>query len=333
MKKHKELNMQRVLVTGSTGFIGWEVARLLAEEGMHPRLLVRRMQRGILVSPLDAEPVNGDLSSPSSLQRAVQGVDTVIHLAARASFEAYRYVKPSIVDGSANLMDAAVRAGVRCFVYASSLLVYSDQREPIDRKTPVRPISDYGRAKVEAERVLLGKAQDAGVAFCAIRLPHVYGARDAVFETIRRGMLLVPGRGLNVYAHLHVRDAARSLVECARQRFQGIIPVADDEPATWREFFDVVKRYYPTFRKLSVPSPLSMAGALFLQTMAHLRGWQTLETPAGVRSWNLNLPVRKGLLWEELGIKPRYATIHEGIPAVLDDCVAYRWIHPLHDHR
>ncbi len=325
--------MQRVLVTGSTGFIGWEVARLLAEEGVHPRLLVRRMQRGILVSPLDAEPVNGDLASPSSLRRAVEGTDTVIHLAARASFEAYRYVRPSIVDGSANLMDAAAAAGVKCFVYASSLLVYGGQKEPIDRRTPVGPVSDYGRAKVEAERALQLKARKASIAFCAVRLPHVYGARDAVFERIRRGILLVPGRGLNVYGHLHVRDAARVLVEAARQRFEGILPVADDESATWREFFNVVKSYYPSFRKLTVPAPLSIAGAFFLQTMAHLRGWQTLETPAGVKSWNLNLPVRKGVLWEELGLKPQYPTIHEGIPAVLDDCVAYRWIHPLHDHR
>lgn len=325
--------MQRVLVTGSTGFIGWEVARILADEGMHPRLLVRRMQRGILVSSLDAEPVSGDLLSPSSLERSLEGMDTVIHLGARASFEAWHYVKPSIVDGSLNLMDAAVRAGVRCFVYASSLLVYSDQKGPIDRNTPARPISDYGRAKIEAERLLRRKADAAGIAFCAIRLPHVYGARDAVFETIRRGTLLVPGRGLNIYGHMHVRDSARVLVECARQRFEGTIPVADHEPTTWKVFFEVVQNYYPSFRKFVLPAPLSMAGAFCLQTIAHLRGWQTLETPAGVRSWNLNLPVRKGLLWDELCIEPLYPTIHQGIPAVLDDCVAYRWIHPLHDHR
>lgn len=327
------MSMRRVLVTGSTGFIGWEVARVLSEEGLRPRLLVRRMHRGMLVSPMDAEPVAGDLLSPSSLRRAVEGMDTVIHLAARASFEAYAYVKPSIVDGSKNLIHAAAEEGVQCFAYASSLLVYGNQKAPIDRSTPAHPISDYGRAKLEAERLLERKARETRMAFCAVRLPHVYGARDAVFESIRRGRLLVPGLGRNIYAHLHVTDAARVMVGAARQRFEGILPVADDEPATWKTFFQVVKEYYPSFKKLALPGPISAAGAFCLETMAHLRGWQTLQTPAGVRSWNLNLPVKKGLLWEELGLQPLFPTIHQGIPAVLDDCVAYRWLHPLRDHR
>ncbi len=82
-----------------------------------------------------------------------------------------------------------------------------------------------------------------------------------------------------------------------------------------------------------MPAALAVAGAKILQSWSHLRGRQTLETPDGVRSWNLNLPVQPGLLWRELGIAPKYPTIHEGIPAVLDDCVAYRWIHPVRDHR
>lgn len=327
--------MRRVLVTGATGFIGIEVARILDEEGLRPRLLVRRMHRGALVSRLDAEPMLGDLQSPESLARAVRDVDTVIHLGARASFEAYGQLKPSIVEGSRNLARAAADAGAECFVYASSMLVYGSRPEGalVDADTPPAPGTDYGRAKLEAENLLSETAGEAGMSFCALRLPHVYGATDAVFSRIRSGTLLVPGMGSNKYCHMHVRDAARALVEAARKRLRLSSPVADDLPADWNEFFGLIKRHYPRLRMVRVPGRMALAGAYALHGWFRFQGRQTLETPDGVRGWNLNIPVKKGLVWKDIGARPEYPTIYDGVPEVLDDCVAYRWIHPVYDRR
>ena len=66
--------MNRILVTGATGFIGYEVSRQLASMGARPRLLIRRPLRGALLSSLDAEFMQGDLESPDSLKRAVEGM-------------------------------------------------------------------------------------------------------------------------------------------------------------------------------------------------------------------------------------------------------------------
>ncbi len=328
--------MKNVLVTGATGFIGFEVARILAEEGLRPRLLVRRMLRGSLIAHLDAQPVLGDLLSPISLDRAVQGVDTVLHLGARASFEAFSQVRPSIVDGSRTLMQAAAKAGVECFVYASSMLVHdslSNRDGVVDADTPPAPGTGYGRAKLEAESLLEQAAGNAGMTFCALRLPHVYGARDAVFSKIRMGPLLLPGLGTNAYCHLHVRDAARAMVEAGRQRLSTISPIADDLPADWNGFFGLVKEYYPRLRMIRVPPQLALLGAYALHGWYRFQGRQTLETPDGVRGWNLHIPVRKGLVWNDLGLQPEFPTFYQGIPSVLDDCVSFRWIHPVLDHR
>ena len=323
--------MNKVLVTGATGFIGYEVARQLVAAGIDTRLMVRRPERAALVQPLGAELVSADLTRPASLERAVRGVDTVIHLGARASFESYRKVEPTIVGGSRALMLASREAGVERFVLASSLLVYGDQEKPIDETTIARPRVDYGRAKLQAESELLGLASQANMAFAAVRLPHVYGARDLLFERLHGGLLTMAGGGRNRYTHMHVDDAARVLIAVARTGWTGISPVGDDRPTDWREFFAVLATHYPRFRAIYLPAWLARLGTELLRPVNALRRRPSLYTPDTVISWNLELPVEPGLLWRDLGMRPAYPTIHEGLPAALDDCVAFRWRHPLSD--
>ena len=177
--------MDKVLVTGATGFIGIEVSRHLAERGMRPRLMVRRPVRGLMLRNLNAEIMQADIRSPESLRRILSGIDTVIHLGARAAFEPYQRLYPSIVKGSLNLMQAAIEAGVKNFVYGGSLLVYGDTAKPIDQETAPSPMSGYGRAKLEAELRLEDMAAKAGIEFLSLRLPHVYGAHSLLFDQVR----------------------------------------------------------------------------------------------------------------------------------------------------
>ena len=323
--------MRRVLITGGTGFIGYEVAKRLAECGLRPRLLVRRPLRAPLLSSLDAVLVQGDLESVDSLDRAVVGVDTVIHLAARAVFEEYSLVRPTIVAGSTALMRAAARAGVRTFVYASSLLVYEEQTVPIDANTPATSKLGYGRAKREAEAALAELAASSSIDLAVVRLSHVYGARDLMFDQVRRGRVLMPGNGRNTFPHLHVSDAARVLIRAAERGFTGVLAVADDEPATWKEFFAEVRKYYPRFREVGIPQWMAALATHALTPYRRLRGAPSLHTPEAVAGWNLNLAVKPRLLWNELELEPDYPTIHQGIPAALDECIAFRWVHPVLD--
>lgn len=318
----------RILVTGATGFIGYEVARQLSDSGVRPRLLVWSLQRARLLKKLDAEIVVGDLLNADSLRRAVDSTDAVIHLAARAAFESYRRVRPTIVDGSRTLMQAAIDAGVERFVLASSLFVYGGQRDEIDQWTPIGPVIDYGVAKVEAEQILAQAADAAGVRFAAVRLPHVYGARDLFFEHVRKGLVVLAGRGPNLFSHLHVADAARVLIAAARSDWAGALPVADDRPTEWREFAVSLQRIYPRFRILRVPAGLARLGTELLRPLVALRRRPSLYTPDTVIGWNLNLPVRPRVLWDELGLQPDYPTIDTGLPAALHETISRQWRHP-----
>ncbi len=323
--------MKNILVTGATGFIGSALVQQLIDLGHTPAVLVRRPLRRDLFPDRSVRTVFGDLTRPETLAAATAGVDTVFHLGARATFESYATLRPTIVEGSRALMQAALKAGATTFVHASSLLVYAGQEEPITRETVPRPRLDYGRAKLEAEESLSGLARGTHLTLAMVRLPHVYGARDLLFNEIRKGRVIVPGNGRNRYAHLHVRDAARLMTAVADSGWTGAAPTADELPADWNTFLQVVHDHYPRFDRVHLPMHLARALALLSEAYARLRRRQTLHTPGAILGWNLNLPVAPGLIWDDLGLTPDYPTIHQGIPAALNEKVSFRWCHPVCD--
>jgi nucleoside-diphosphate-sugar epimerase len=318
--------MKRVLVTGATGFIGIEVSRQLSTRSLRPRLMVRRPVRGLMLRNLGAEIMQADIRSPESPGRIMKGVDTVIHLGARAAFEAYSRPYPSIFTGSLNLMKAAIEAGVDTFVYGGSLMVYGDSSEPIDQFTDSSSASGYGQAKLAAELRLEKMALESGICFVSLRLPHVYGAHSLLFDQVRHGKVYFPGRGNNLFAHLHVSDAARALIHSAEHRRQGIWVAADDLSCTWNEYFEKLRTYFPRLRVTQVPQQIASLGARLLDLFFSLTG-RSNPYPSGVIScWNLRLPVIANRLKEVIGIEPRFPTIHDGIPAVLDDSISFYWL-------
>jgi dihydroflavonol-4-reductase len=150
--------MKPVLVTGASGFLGWHVARVLLERGHRVRALVRG---GSVVDGLPVQVMTGDLRDPASLERAVAGCGLLFHVAAdyrlwaRDPRELYR----SNVDGTRNILAAALEAGVERVVYTSTVgcigIAHGKQG---DEETPVA-LGDmagaYKRSKFLAEQVAL----------------------------------------------------------------------------------------------------------------------------------------------------------------------------------
>ncbi len=307
----------KFLLTGASGFIGQEVAAQLATGNCRPNFMIRQAGDDCDICHLEADFVLADLRDPASLRQAVKGVDGIIHLAARATFESYEVLKPSILDGSVALMKAGIEAGIRSFVYSSSLLVYSGTRSVVDQRTPAKPVLDYGRIKVQTEQRLSEIAAAAGISFAALRLPHVYGANDLYFSQLRAGRLILPGLGNNTYTHLHVADAAAAIIACARQGYSGILPCGDRLPSTWNTFLEVVRQYYPDAKVIRLPRWLALLSTTLLTPFRRFRRNPGLETPAAVRTYNFNLAVDPNLLWKDIGLAPQYPTIFEGIPAAV----------------
>ena len=119
----------KTFLTGASGFLGSHVARALADQGADLRLLVRSTSNLKNLAGLNAETVTGDLRDPSSLEKAMQGCDTVFHVAAdyrlwlRDPDEMYR----SNVEGTRAILDSARKNKVRCVAYTSSCLLYTSR--------------------------------------------------------------------------------------------------------------------------------------------------------------------------------------------------------------
>lgn len=173
----------RVLVTGATGFVGRATSDALLARGADVLGAVRAPDRAEALRDGVRPVVVGDLARPVEWAGALGSVDAVIHLAARVHVmrdsaadaeAAYRRLN---VDATLELARAAAAAGVRRFVYVSSVKAAAERSgaRPLTERDPPAPEDAYGRSKLAAEQALGGVAHGTGMEVVIVRPPLVYG--------------------------------------------------------------------------------------------------------------------------------------------------------------
>lgn len=172
--------MKPVLVTGASGFLGWHIARVLAEQGRRVRALARRPES---ITDPDLEAVPGDLRDADSLARAVAGCDAVFHAAADYRLWARdpRELYASNADGTRQLLEAARRAGVERFVYTSTVGCIGFVDGGLGGETTPVTLADmagaYKRSKFLAEQEALRFARE-GFPVVIVNPTAPVGSRD-----------------------------------------------------------------------------------------------------------------------------------------------------------
>lgn len=217
----------RLLVTGSSGQIGSYVVEVARERG-HETV-------GLDIQPDadDRTDVVADIRNPGACQRALEGVDSVVHCAAQISVQ--HSIEDPIddashnVEGTINLLEAAREAGLAGrFVNVSSAAVYgSPEHVPVDETHPCRPLSPYGASKLAAETYAELYDRLHGLETVTVRPFNVYSPRQdpdnpysgviSVFaDRIRDGKPpIVHGNGTQTRDFVHARDVAGWLVDLA----------------------------------------------------------------------------------------------------------------------
>lgn len=227
----KSLN-STVLVTGGLGYIGSFVVRDLLDRGWRVRVLDNyyRCDRTVAaeIAALDGvEVIEGDVRYPNVLEDAVTGVDVVVHLAAVCLNKSISDPTESLdvnLMGTQHLLDAASRASVRRFVFASSASVYGEPKSlPMRESDPVEPITPYCIAKLAGEQLLSFYAAKSKMSFLALRFFNVYGPgqpTDAYYTSVILTFLrrlakgeppVIDGKGQQSMDFVHVADVARAV--------------------------------------------------------------------------------------------------------------------------
>jgi dihydroflavonol-4-reductase len=210
-----------VLVTGATGFLGSHVASLLLARGHRVRALVRPGRDSSALAAAGAEIAEGDLLDESSLHRACEGMEGLVHCAARTGnwsreADAQRAVN---VEGTARLYRTARDGGLARIVHVSTIATLGANREgvPLDESSlcNIRHLRlPYVESKLESEERALSAAR-AGSPIVVVNPSHLAGPRldgrrpSAVARLARRRMRLAPPGGLSV---ADVEDVADSIL-------------------------------------------------------------------------------------------------------------------------
>ncbi|MBI2094685.1 MAG: GDP-mannose 4,6-dehydratase [Candidatus Omnitrophica bacterium] len=196
----KRPRIKKALVTGIAGFVGLHLAEALLRRGFRVRGLDNFMcSRREGLRPLlgDIEFIEGDVRDRRHVRRAVDGVDAVFHLAAIRSV--VKTVEDPLVAHEVNatgallLLDGAMKAGVKHFIFTSTSAVYGEARAPRQRESgKTLPISPYGIAKAAAEEYLRYYFRQTGFPSTAVRIFNVYGPRqnpESKYSLVIPGML------------------------------------------------------------------------------------------------------------------------------------------------
>ena len=256
----------KILITGGAGYVGYSVVRKLLDDldRVHSITIYDNLSRKnysfFTEAKFDHKPVKliqGDILDGRSLQKALEGIDCVIHLAAKvttpfADADAHSFDQVNHW-GTAQLAYAIEKSSVSRVIYMSSISIYGDHPEPVNEETMPSPHSFYGRSKWEGENQLQVLQRDRDVII--LRSGNVYGYNPAyridavvnrfLFQANFTGRITINGSGDQHRSFVHVDKLATATNAAVDGKVSPGIYNVVEHNLTINDIASSVKELYP----------------------------------------------------------------------------------------
>lgn len=230
----------KVLVTGATGFVGSFTAEYFKKKNFDVRCTIRPTSNLRWVEGKSFELVEVNFNSVESLRFAVENVDYVVHIAGVIAAKNYKGYLKGNRDATKNILEAVrlFNPNIRKFIFISSQTAVGPAKSldtPVDENSPCHPITNYGKSKFEAEKVVSEYSNIFRTT--VVRLPAIYGPRDEalvdMFRLAKFGIAPIIGFDSKYISILHCFDAV-----------EGIYLATTKETSSGEIFFITSKEYY-----------------------------------------------------------------------------------------
>lgn len=321
------------LVTGATGLLGSHMVEQLRARGLPVRVLVRPSSDRTWLRTQNVEFVDGDVTDPASLSSACEGVDAIYHCAARVGdWGPWEEFQRITIDGTQNMLNAAMQARVRRFVHVSSISCYGyhtrditvDETFPLGYK--MYRWAYYTKSKVEAENMVWDAYSSGRIEVTIIRPAWIYGPRDRttiarLYHMVKSGQAKILGDGANRLNVVYAGNIAEAAIEAAgRADCNGeAFNCSNDGVITQQQYFDLLAKAIgapPVTRK--VPYRLAYAAGFACEVFGHLFN---LKKPPFITRYAVWLMGRRSYFSADkarrtLGWKPT-VPYESGIPATV----------------
>jgi nucleoside-diphosphate-sugar epimerase len=285
----------RVLVTGGSGFLGSHVAEQLSLKGHHVVALVRKTSNRKFLSTLEnVELAEGSVEDRAAVDRAMLGVDAVVHSAGLVKARSEAEFFACNMQGTVNLLDAAIAHApkLKRFVHISSLEAcgpsLDGQPVPLDQE---RPVTTYGRSKLAAEKEVL--ARKAKLPVVILRPAAIYGPRDVeileAFRAVRRRQYPVIGNGAMLACYTYGPDCAKACLQAVFEDVPsgGVYFVDDGEPLSMaRAMGELLPEAVGTapLVRFGVPFPVLRLASIGVEAYGRVRGKAVMLTREKVKA-------------------------------------------------